>query len=633
MDTAISGDGRFFAATAGDGVRLWWLNDPRQPTVLATGDYGLPGRANGNMDFSSDGKRLLLMKGDASTECFDGTRPCAPVFAEAWEVPSGTRIPVPHGLVARTPLLQAAFTSDANTVATISALEGPRERIEVRDFTTGRLRYTSTTVKSGDAELQAGGEVLLTYDTTTSYTQALGAGPGPRTELLRGGVGQDATTRYDVHNPGGFSDPGITAGGYAEPTLTDLRTGQSYRTRIPTSGDAPATYDGIAAVPRAGGGLTVLVPVGSTLMAVRAEPSGAEQFRSNLGTYSLSPDSRFVAQVSAQRLEVLDASRTRYQSAPLPLPAKGAEWRATWTADSKRIVVWDAGGNLYQSYSVRDLGDSVPLVDVVPGAKELDGVRELRGGEVDAVAALQGSEIVLLTVDGRLASIDAADAAVRTRPFLVHPAPNWERIGTDRLTTTGQLIARPGHSGQVAVVTRTGTQSGEILLWDVRAPRLVHLLKVPPLGVPNITSRSAPVLAFDEDGSHLALRHNEGQVGVWDVDRRKELARSAPRTSNDALVGFGPDDSIVMHRYEKHQLQFHGLAGDGTSYTLPVSGNEWYTGFVRGHRLTVDTGRLRQTFDLRPDAQFRTLCAAAARDYTRAERKLLPDGAPSEPCA
>ncbi|MFD7530966.1 hypothetical protein ACFV8E_25765 [Streptomyces sp. NPDC059849] len=45
----------------------------------------------------------------------------------------------------------------------------------------------------------------------------------------------------------------------------------------------------------------------------------------------------------------------------------------------------------------------------------------------------------------------------------------------------------------------------------------------------------------------------------------------------------------------------------------------------------MDSGAVRQSFELRPEAQFRALCDAAGRDYTDAERELLPDGTPDEP--
>ncbi|MFF7130482.1 trypsin-like peptidase domain-containing protein [Streptomyces sp. NPDC008240] len=634
LKTAISPDGRFFAASGGEGLQLWRLDDPQHPTVLNLGNHELPEKAGASLDFSSDGKRLLLTMDDNSMECFNGTQRCIPAFAEAWNIPSGTRIHVPGGIVPRTGLKEAAFTDDADTVATISYTHKQlRQRIEVRDFATGRLRYTYTTSDAGGAELQDGGELLVRTDTAHPYALALGTAPGHKTALPTSGSGPDATSRYGVDNTADTSYAGPTDGGYAEPTLTDLRTGHTYRTRIPTSGDTPAAYTGVAAVPRRGGGLTVLVPVGTTLMAVRADPAGGERFEADAGNYSLSPDGRYVALATDRRLEVLDASRTRHQSVSLPMPAETVHWIPTWTADSKRIVVWGQSGNLYRSYSVQNLRDSVPLEDVMPKAKALDRVTEWRGGEVDSVAALQGSEIVLLTVEGRLARVDAADSGIRTQPFLVHPAPNWAGTGLNGdLFAHVQLIARPGHPGQVAAVTMTGNQRGEILLWDVRTPRRIATLPGPAISDPSSTDSYTSALAFDTDGSHLAVQNTDGQVHVWAVDRRKQLAGSVPRGTNDTLVGIGPGDRVVTYLEAKKQVQIYDLTS-GDSSTVPIEGGDWITGFVHGHRLTIDTGHLRQTFDLRPDIQFRTLCDAVGRDYTKAERKLLPKGTPSKaPC-
>lgn len=133
------------------------------------------------------------------------------------------------------------------------------------------------------------------------------------------------------------------------------------------------------------------------------------------------------------------------------------------------------------------------------------------------------------------------------------------------------------------------------------------------------------------------MQNSDGQVRVWDIDRRKRLARSAPSAADDILIGFGRGDSVLTFLSAKKQVQIYDRTGDGRSITLAVAVGDmsyWTMGFVHGRYLTVDTGALRQTFDLSPDAQFRSLCAAVGRDYTRAERKLLPEGTPSKPpCA
>ncbi|KMS74119.1 hypothetical protein ACM01_16030 [Streptomyces viridochromogenes] len=633
--TALSPDGRLFAATARGALRLWQLSDPGRLKVLGLGDYDVPEKTISTfLDFSSDGKRLLLTMNESAGGCYAGTEACHPPFVGAWHVPSGIRIDVSDRIVPETRLDVAAFTSDADTVVTITSIpKSWRDRIELRDITTGRLLYTSTAAKGDDVELRADGEVLLAdLADNTVYSQVLGRAPGRKTILPAAkGYPEDATSRYGMAHGKRPIDSDPRPDGYVEATLTDLRTGRAYRTRVPTSGETPAAYTGVAAVPRAGGGLTVLVPVGSALMAVRAEAVGTEQVRDDEERAALSPDGRFLATTSQAgtpgHLEVMDASRARLRSVKLPPGGRYViDWGLAWTADSQRIVVWDNHGTLYRSYSVRDLSDSVPLGDVLP-----------KPNEVDTVAALQGSEIAVLTEDGILTRVNAADRTGLGRPFLVDPARNPAEASVNT-EVRSELVARPRHPEQVAVVTNRGAARGEILLWDTRKARRIAKLSGPDIVVPDHYHTVTYGLVFNADGSRLAVHNSDGQAHVWDVDDRKKLARSAPGSIDDTLVGFGPGDSIVTYLADKVQVQIYDLTGDGATTTLAVEekglSNGWLSGFVHGPYLTIETGELRQTFDLRPDAQFRTLCAAVGRDYTKAERKLLPEGTPSNPpCA
>ncbi|MCX4851395.1 trypsin-like peptidase domain-containing protein [Streptomyces sp. NBC_00893] len=624
--TAASPDGRFFAAISepGSGVRLWRLSDLKQPIVLDHANREFPEKVGGHLDFSSDGERLLLTSNDNSRQCSDAPQKCTPAFAEAWQVPSGAPIRTAEDLLPDKGLSQAAFTSDPDTVAIVRRIAVKRgestRRIELKDLATGRVndQFTLPSDDYNDAELRAGGELLLTRDSADSatYTRTLGRTIGQKTKIPPVDSATDATGNHGLRAEIDVPEDG----GYSEKRLTDLRSGRSYRTRVPTAG---GDTDALAAAPRAGGELTVLVPVGTALMAVRAEAAGGEEFTGDGDgeTFSKSPDGRFIARVADRYLEVLGVTRNRHAQVSLP----AGDWKTSWTADSRRIVVWGEDGSLYRSFSVPDLKDSVPLGNTAPKAKVLDDV-----------APLEGSEIALLAKDGSLTRVDAADGTLLTRPFLVHPAPNFnddpdKLIFADR----NQLLARPGHPGQVAVATRTGGRNGEVLLWDILGRRRLAVLTGSPIYLPLTPTTHTGSFAFDADGTHLAVSVEGVQVDVWDVDRKKQLEGGAHAVSGH-LVGFGPGGSVVTYDSMKGKVAIHGLTRDKVTapLTVPVQGGDGAMSSVHGDRLTVDSYFVSQTINLNPDTQFRTLCAAAGRDYTPAERKLLPEGTPSNPpCA
>jgi WD40 repeat protein len=626
--SAISPDGRLLAVAARDTVRLWRTSDPNDPIVLNRGKHQIAKEFGATVDFSSDGKRLLLTMDDRSGECGNNARLCVPPFAKAWEVPSGDQLPVADSLVTASGVEEAAFTKDPDTVAVTRWVKSGRQ-VEIKDLVTGRQLYSPGPEPEGAGGplLRAKGESVISAVGDRWYTQSLGRTPGPKTAIPAVSTSSDATGNYNVD--GSAFSGGVAKGGYAESTLTDVRTGQAYRTRLPTSGETPAQYTGVAAVPRKGGGLTVLVPVGTTLMAVRAEPSGNERFQADAspgGSYALAPDGRFIAKVDEKTLEVMNASRTRLRSVKIPIPARedSGDLMVTWTADSRWVVVWGRDSGLHRAYAAQNLGEGVPL----PGAVQ-------KGKKVDSVVGLQGSEIVLLTENGTLARLDAVDGTVLTQPFLAHPGPNTNGPLVD-LFISGQLMSRPGHLGQVAVVTRAGGGNGEILLWDVRAPRRVAVLTGPVIDTPYTDDSLSSGLVFTPDGSRLAVQNSDGQVRVWDVDHRKLLPGGVSRLSSNELIGFDPDGSLVSRDADKGLVEIHDPT-DGSSVTLEVTAKiteEISTATARimpGYQLLIDNGAGRRTFDLRPKAQFDALCTAVGRDYTKDESELLPKGTPSGP--
>ncbi|MFD4116887.1 trypsin-like peptidase domain-containing protein [Streptomyces niveus] len=345
-EQALSPDGRFFAtSSSSDAVLLWRLDDSLRPEPLPIA-HPTAGDVNTTLDFSSDSKRLLLTV-KPSGRC-DPLPKCPPPFAEAWETESGAPIHVPDGLVPERGVQQAAFTSDPDTVATISYTSGVEDmRIEIRDLHTSRLRYTATVDNNLESgfRLGAGGELLISQNGDDSYSQPLGTTPGRRTELLDVRGGTDSTQRF--HVPLDDSSSGTDEGLYDEKILTNLSTGQTHIARIPSARDTDLSAAGFAVVPRDDGEVVVLVPLGTALMVVRAERYDRKQFpatdSSSRAASSMSPDQRFMAIADQRSLQVLDASGAR-QSVPLPFIDDAPSWTLFWTADSRRVVVCGAGG-------------------------------------------------------------------------------------------------------------------------------------------------------------------------------------------------------------------------------------------------------------------------------------------------
>ncbi|MFG2840796.1 hypothetical protein ACGFYE_38000 [Streptomyces zaomyceticus] len=138
-----------------------------------------------------------------------------------------------------------------------------------------------------------------------------------------------------------------------------------------------------------------------------------------------------------------------------------------------------------------------PLPDgpngVLPGAKAAAKEQADRGGEVEDLVGLGDSEVALLTVDGRIARVDATDASLLSRLVPANPDPDRAGMGTlDDSFTDGRLLPRPHYPGQVAAVTRRGAAFGDVLLWDLRAPRHTGTLSGRAISASFVTNDAPP---------------------------------------------------------------------------------------------------------------------------------------------
>ncbi|MDK0519349.1 AAA family ATPase [Streptomyces sp. ML-6] len=619
LRVATSPDGRFVAAAVPTGdVRLWRTegDDAKRPAVLTSGPYELRGGMDTRLDFSSDSRRLLL--GIIPAEgCVTAGNRCSKALVDVWGTDLDDGSGTTHRIALEKSLGDVAFTSDADSVAVVPAFGEGEGTVDVRDLSSGRLLYSRSVTASGFARFREGGNLVAPEKGEPGKALELGRMPG-RTYEAPSSFQYDATERYTYDMV--TVEPGTGAElEYVELLLLDVRGGRTYYTRLPSAGFG--NWPEIAVVPGEGEGPTVLAVLGSTLLEARAEPVGGERFRPGRldeSVETLSPDGRLLARVASGRIHVLDTSRRkRMRSFRLPRPVRSEDWTAVWTADSRRLVVWGKSGRLLRSYPVDGTGSrSTPLNDALP---DFDRVK--------AVVGVGGSEIAVVSTDARLARVDTATGKVTTRPFSIHRDTRDGDSGDVHFGDI-QLAARPKHPGQVATATFGSTIGrNAVLLWDLRGSRLVT---APLRGMPVTTAppgaRYPASFAFDPAGTHLAVVNTDTRARVWDVSSAKPVAPPVSWKTEDQLAGLTADGRVVAFRDKR--LHFIDPEESGNNMSMPVPPGLLH---LDGHRLTVESKGVKQSFDLRPEAQFRALCDAAGRDYTAAERELLPEGTPDEP--
>ncbi|MFE7614859.1 AAA family ATPase [Streptomyces sp. NPDC057496] len=619
LRVVMSPDGRFVAAAVPTGdVRLWRTggDGTKRPAVLTSSPYELRGGMDTRLDFSSDSKRLLL--GIIPAEgCVTAGNRCSRALVDVWgtDLDDGSR--ATHRIALEKSLGDVVFTSDANSVAVVPAPGEGEGTVEVRDLSSGRLLYSRSVTTSGYARFREGGDLVAPDKDSPGKALELGRTPG-RTYEASSAFQYDVTERYTYDMA--TVEPGTGAElEYVELLLLDVRGSRAYYTRLPSAGFG--NWPEIAVVPGEGKDPTVLAVLGSTLLEARAEPVGGERFRSGRleeSVETLSPDGGRLARLADGRISVLDTSRReRIRSFRLPGPDRPEDWAMEWTADSRRLVVRKDTGRLFRSYPVDGPGSSsVALNDALP---DFD--------QVMAVVGVGGSEIAVVSADARLARVDTATGKVTTRPFSIHRDARDGDSGDDVHFGNIQLAARPKHPGQVATATFGSTIGrNAVLVWDLRDSRLVTTLRGMPITTGPPGAQYPASFAFDPAGTHLAVVNTDTRAQVRNVSSGKSVAPSVPWKTEDQLAGLTADGRVVAFRDKR--LHFIDPEESRNNVSMPVPPGLLH---LDGHRLTVESKGVKQSFDLRPEAQFRALCDAAGRDYTAAERKLLPEGTPDEP--
>ncbi|MEW2282572.1 nSTAND1 domain-containing NTPase [Streptomyces cyaneofuscatus] len=617
----ISSDGRHYAVATPDGRVLLWRLDgkPHHPLRLKAADTADQAAYAADLDFSKDGKRLLRLLSRKKPRPQDHGQQG---FVEAWEVADGAPLSVADDLVpSGVAPDEAAFGEDPDTVALLWITSRDLVSVvELRQLGSSRtVRQIVTGVPRGNLRLLGGGDYVVEERTTDLRSPSLmyvhNTTTGASRRLPGGALLPDDT--------GGYVTREEDAGAFVEVALTRVPTGETFRTRVPHIKDADAT---IAAVGKEGEPVLGLTAIGSTLMVLSTEPGAPlREEKSNINSVpdALSPDGRTVAWVNEGRLYVHDTVNGRDDSVKLPKIGSGSPtWRVVWTPSDGRLAVWQANGTALLVYEAGDL-KRWKAVELDVGA---DGGKQL--GTLDWVAPLTGGDIAVLTVGGSLLRVDSVTGLQAGRPVPVERT-NGALIAPFR--SSGQLVPRPDHPHQVAVVTRAGVSRGTIQLWDTLADRRIGVLSGDAIN-PVFHDFMQLSLVFSADGRNLLVQSADGTVRQWSVDQRKTTGRPMAVDKLDNLVSLASDGTAITESADGYDL----WATDTGRHigAVPTVLDIRRTAIVYEDRLVAYAKGWRQTYDLLRANWFPHLCSSAGRDYTEEERKrFLPAGTPSGlPC-
>ncbi|MEV5549164.1 serine protease [Streptomyces sp. NPDC052309] len=401
--------------------------------------------------------------------------------------------------------------------------------------------------------------------------------------------------------------------------------GRTWTAVAPTDGSAKEDV-GLAVWRGNGDGEPRLVAaVGDTLLRLRPAEGAAPaaiDYDHYEDSVALSPDgSRFA--VRHEGRVYVGGPGAGFRSAAVPGEAAGLDdWQVTWVPaeGGDTVAVWDPGGRRLSLYAADD-----------PARRTNVDLRARKDADIESVARLGNGELAVLLSSNEVLRVDPRIGMVVAPALPVAQRPKTPSA----FSTPGRLVPRPGHDSQALIVTRSGHRTGQLMIWDLaKGTRVANWETATGVYGVHDENRGAAAVMFSEDGSRVAIAHEDHKVRFREVAMGKRVGGTVPFPTGARLVTFSASDTldtlVVLDTeggFALYEVPSGRARGAGPS---PVGGDE-FTAVASGTTVHFLTGGQVRSFSVDPGTWWKHLCRAADRPYTAVERDILPAGARTGP--
>ncbi len=300
------------------------------------------------------------------------------------------------------------------------------------------------------------------------------------------------------------------AGDYDVVRIRDLGDGSAYDVTIPPD-PLSSDQDGLgigrqmAVLPGPGAARTVLIPRGTSVLRLGAEPNPFISIDVTAPRLSLSTDERTLVAVDTEqgyaafdRETAQPVGRLERDAVP-PIGGGGS------IVDEDRLTVLAGTPEAGWVLSQYELPSLAPAIRIA--------VPQRPGGPPSAVRAGSVGERLFTFGDGLLAEWDRTTGTPIGVPVDLATTPaarDWYRNRT-------MFAARAGRPDEAVVF---GPDSS-VEVWNVARGERLGVL-------PHIEGRRPYSFALDDDGTRLVAATHVGVLDVWDLDRRELVGRPIP---------------------------------------------------------------------------------------------------------